>query len=123
VICKTSHVNFLNDRGEPSELLNRQRVREELCSLTIQERAELGEHIAYLSARAVDECSAGGALDAAIRMGRDKVYVVIVGVDANLAERSVDALGLTIAACVYCEHPTGIGLILNQVGNDILQLW
>jgi hypothetical protein len=104
--------------------LDRDRVREELCELSIQERAALGEQIGVLSARACMEKS-GGPFYAGVRFTRhpSKAYVVVVARDADQAELGPHVLELVITAGVYHQRPTSIGLVLNQMGDELRFNW
>jgi hypothetical protein len=104
--------------------VHRDRVREELCELSIQERAALGEQIAVLSRRASVEES-GGPFYGGVRFTRhpSKAYVVAVARNADHAELGPHVLELVITAGIYHERPTGIGLALNQIGDELRFNW
>lgn len=107
--------------SEPVCAVGKEVVRDDLCDLTIQERAELGEQIATLSQRVLAETEPEPIFYGAVRFGRypKKVYVIIVARDTDHSEASVAAMDLTIAACVHYEKKTGVFLLANQVGPEL----
>jgi hypothetical protein len=108
----------------PDGSLDRESVREELCELSIQERAALGEQIGVLCGKAVGEGS-DGPVYGGVRFTRHptKAYLIVVGRETSHSELGVHALDLTIAGCVFHERPIGITLVLNQVGDHIQFNW
>ena len=104
----------------PFMATDRDVLRDALCDLTIQERAAIGEQIGHLCSRA-EQSTEPDPVYGAVRFDRhpDTVYVVVVG-GARVREVSViDAMDLTIAACVFHQKRTGIYLVINQVGSGI----
>ena len=104
----------------PFMTADRDVLTDALCSLSIQERAAIGEQIGHLCARA-GQSTESDPLYGTVRFDRhpDTVYVVVVG-GGKLREASVvDALDLTIAACAFHERATGIYLVINQAGSGI----
>jgi hypothetical protein len=96
-------------------------IRDDLCDLTIQERATLGEQIGHLCGLVEQDKHTNPLLYGAVRFDRhpDKVYVVVVGWEVSLGEASLSAMDLTLAACVHYEKKTGVLLLMNQTGPDI----
>lgn len=95
-------------------------LRDDLCDLTIQERAALGEQIGVLSGRAAEEQGAD-PFYGAVRFNRrpDKVYLVVVGWNLPPPDIAIIAFDATIAACVFYGKTVGVTLVANQVGNDV----
>lgn len=95
-------------------------IRDELCHLTIQERAAIGEQIGHMSGRLIDERPAK-PLYGAVRFNRhpDRVYMIVVAADANHADLSATSMEVTIAACVHYSKSVGITFVLNQIGDEL----
>jgi len=95
-------------------------IRDELCNLTIQERAALGEQIGQLSKRLMEDKLAA-ALYGAVRFSRqpERLYMVIVGAEADHESLGMQAMDLTIAGCIYYSKSIGITLLLNQSGDTL----
>jgi len=93
-------------------------LRDELCDLTIQERAALGEQIGVISTRFI-ETKPDAPLYGAVRFNRhpDHLFMVVLGSSADQESLAVEAMDLTISGCVHYERTVGIALVLNQVGE------
>jgi hypothetical protein len=108
------------EEARPFMATERDVLRDDLCDLSIQERAALGEQIGHLCSRA-EQAADSDPLYGTVRFDRrrDTVYVIVVG-GGRLREVSVvDALDLTLAACAFHERTTGIYLVINQLGSGI----
>ncbi len=94
-------------------------IRDDLCNLSLQERAALGEQIGYQCASAAQE-QGPDPLYGSVRFDRhpDKVYLVVVGWKLSPDELLVLALEALIAACVFHRRHTGVLLVANEVGDD-----
>jgi hypothetical protein len=93
-------------------------LRDELCDLTIQERAALGEQIGVLSGRFIED-TPDGPLYGAVRFDRhpERLFVVVLGSNVDQGSLDVEAMDVTIAGCVHHGRTVGIALVLNQVGE------
>jgi hypothetical protein len=96
-------------------------LREDLCDLTIQERAAIGEQIGTLSERVMRETDPKPLLYGAVRLNThpEKLFVIVVGRDVPHGEASVSAIDTTIAGCVHYGKTTGVLLLANQVGPEL----
>jgi hypothetical protein len=105
-------------RLEATCVVGKDVVRDDLCDLTIQERAALGEQIGTLSQRVLEDAAPKPVFYAAVRFGRypEKVYMVVVTRDIDHAEASVEAMDIAIAGCMHYGRKTSVLLLANQLG-------
>lgn len=111
----------LRERLPPVSAAGRDVLREDLCDLTIQERAAIGEQIGTLSERVMRETDPEPLLYGAVRLNThpQKVFVIVVGRDVPHGEASISAIDATIAGCVHYGKTTGVLLLANQVGPEL----
>ena len=99
----------------------RRLMREDLCHLSIQERAALGEQIARLSGE-LHETRPDAPLFGGVRFGRheEDAYMVVVARGADQLELRTEAFDLIVSYCVYHEKKRGFVFSLNEVNGQVV---
>lgn len=111
----------LREQLPPLSAGGRDVLREDLCDLTIQERAAIGEQIGTLSERVLRETDPEPLFYGAVRFNTrpEMLFVIVVGRDVPHGEASASAIDTMIAGCVHYGKTTGVLLLANQVGPDL----
>lgn len=112
VDCEDLRSKVCGNEAEKSALLD------DFCDLTIQERAQLGEQIGFLSEAVYREKE---SYYGSVRFNRrsDRVYVILIAWNEDPGELSLKAMDITVAACVYFGKSSGIAIVMNQIDVNI----